>query len=143
MDTSIRICTFRVGSLWCGVGLEHVQEIAGYLPMTPIPLAPNVVCGLLNLRGQVVTAIDLRTRLDLPTRSDMELSYNLVVKRRAGIVSLVVDEVGDVIETSRNALGIPPPTLSQRVSRFVDAVLETEARLLLTLDIDTISSMEL
>ena len=141
--SSVQICTFRVGSLVCGILLQHVQEITGYHHMTPVPLAPDVVIGLINLRGQVVTVIDLRKRLALPARRDPRQSCNLVIRRSGGVVSLLIDEIGDVVQAEASALVEPPQTLSSRARRFVRAVLKTETELVLELDINTTTSLEL
>ena len=140
---SVQICSFQVGPLMCGIELQHIQEISGYQPMTPVPLASEVVIGLINLRGQVITVIDLRRRLSLPPRSDLELSCNLVVRCKSGVVSLLIDDIGDVLQVARSALQPPPQTLSMRARRYVESVLEVERELLLTLDIDTTTSLDL
>ncbi len=88
-----------------------MQEIIRYQEMTRVPLAPPVVCGLINLRGQIVTAIDLRRRLELSDRPADQLPVNVVVHTDDGAVSLLVDEIGDVLEVSEKLFEPPPETL--------------------------------
>ena len=90
-------CTFYLDGHYFGVDVLKVQEVIRYQEMTRVPLAPPVVRGLINLRGQIVTAIDLRRRLDLPDRPADQLPVNVVVQTDDGAVSLLVDEIGDVL----------------------------------------------
>ncbi|HEY9073267.1 MAG TPA: chemotaxis protein CheW, partial [Desulfobaccales bacterium] len=87
--------TFVVDHLLFGVEVEKVQEVIRYQEMTRVPLAPPVVKGLINLRGQIVTAIDLRRRLGLRERATADLPMNVVIRHDDGAVSLLVDEIGD------------------------------------------------
>src|ERR1700760_3596719 len=90
--------TFVVEDLFFGIDVLRVQEVLRYQQMTRIPLAPAVAGGLINLRGQIVTAIDMRCRLGLRPRSSEALPMNIVVRTEDGPVSLLVDEIGDVVE---------------------------------------------
>ena len=91
----------------------QVQEVIRYQAMTRVPLAPTVVSGLINLRGQIVTAIDLRRRLGLAGPADEGLHpMNVVVRTDDGAVSLLVDEIGDVVEVTDDAFEPPPETLA-------------------------------
>src|SRR5712691_1623782 len=98
MSMPRQLCTFMVGDLFFGVEVQQVQEVIRYLPMTRVPLAPRVVEGLINLRGQIVTAIDLRRRLELPERAEGQRPMNIVVRTAGGAVSLLVDDIGEVVE---------------------------------------------
>src|ERR1700746_2142964 len=98
MSKSHLLCTFILDGLYFGVDVLKVQEIIRYQEMTRVPLAPPVVRGLINLRGQIVTAIDLRRRLELTDRPADQLPINVVVHTDDGAVSLLVDEIGDVLE---------------------------------------------
>jgi chemotaxis signal transduction protein len=93
-----------------------VQEVIRYQPMTRVPLAPAALAGLINLRGQVITAVDLRRRLGFPDRAADELAMDVIVRTRDGLVSLLVDRIGDVVEV---AGGRPraPATLGARRPR--------------------------
>ena len=93
-----QFCTFSVNDLLLAIDVLEVQEVIRYQDMTRVPTAPPVVRGLINLRGQIVTAIDLRRRLGLPPAGDDQRPMNVVVRTDDGAVSLLVDEIGDVIE---------------------------------------------
>src|ERR1700743_3747788 len=98
-----QLCTFFLQGLFFGVEVEKVQEVIRYQEMTRIPLSPPVIAGLINLRGQIVTAIDLRHQLELLPRKSDELPMNVVIRRDDGPISLLVDEIGDVVEVDEQS----------------------------------------
>ena len=110
-----QFCTFYLEKLMFGVELEKVQEVIRYLEITEIPLAPRVVSGLMNLRGQIVTGIDLRRRLDLSDRPEDAQPMNVVIRTTDGAVSLLVDAIGDVVEVTEESFERPPETLQGNV----------------------------
>src|ERR1700720_824676 len=93
MQESEQLSTFFVADLFFGVDVLDVQEVLRFQQMTPVPQAPEVIEGLINLRGQIVTAIDMRRRLRLPPRGGDETPMNMVVRTGDGAVSLLVDEI--------------------------------------------------
>src|ERR1700722_6968228 len=97
-----QLCTFYVGKGYFGIPVEQVQEVVRPQPITPVPLAPRVVRGLINLRGQILTAIDLRSRLGLGDLSDKSKLMNVVVRTNDSPVSFLVDEIGEVIDVDEN-----------------------------------------
>lgn len=107
-----------------------MQEVIRHQTMTRVPLSPAAVAGLINLRGQIVTAIDLRRRLGLKDRPPGTLPMNVVVRAEEGAVSLLVDEIGDVVEVSENAFEAPPDTLHGEARRLVEGVYKLPERLL-------------
>src|ERR1700690_4052088 len=111
MAHNSQFCTFYLDKLLFGVELKGVQEVIRALAMTHVPLAPDVVGGLINLRGQIVTAVDLRRRLELEPRPAEMLPMNVVVRSEDGAVSLLVDEIGDVVEVDEESFEPPPETL--------------------------------
>lgn len=136
MSEELAFCTFDLDGLFFGVEVLNVQEVIRYQRMTTVPLAPPVVSGLINLRGQVVTAIDLRRRLGLADRPADMLPMNVVVRTDDGPVSLLVDEIGDVIDVDDNAFEPAPETLDGATRELVRGVYKLEGRLLLVLDVD-------
>jgi purine-binding chemotaxis protein CheW len=102
--------------------------------MTRVPLAPPVVRGLINLRGQIVTAIDLRRRLALSERSETERPMNVVVRSTGGAVSLLVDDIGDVIEAEESTFELPPDTLDSKARSMIRGVHKLRDRLMHVLD---------
>jgi purine-binding chemotaxis protein CheW len=130
MAQTHQFCTFYLDKLLFGVELEKVQEVIRYLEITQIPLAPRVVSGLMNLRGQIVTGIDLRRRLDLADRPDGTAPMNVVIRSADGAVSLLVDEIGDVVEVTEESFERPPETLQGRVREVILGVHKLEKQLL-------------
>ena len=129
-----QFCTFFLNGLYFGVEVTHVQEVLRHQPMTRVPLAPATVQGLINLRGQIRTAIDLRRRLELPARTGERLPMNVVVRTADGAVSLLVDEIGDVVEIQEDIFERPPETLRGVARDLVRGVYKLKERLLLVLD---------
>lgn len=129
-------CTFWVDGLYCGVAVEQVQEVLRYQQMTVVPRAPEAVRGLINLRGQIVTALDLRRRLGLGPRPDDALPMNVVVRSRGEVVSLLVDDIGDVIEVAGLEPEPAPATLPARVRDVVAGVIPMTGVILLVVDAD-------
>jgi purine-binding chemotaxis protein CheW len=127
-------CTFFVDGHYFGLDVLHVQEIIRSQQMTRVPLAPPVVRGLINLRGQIVTAIDLRRRLELNDRPADQLPVNVVVHTSDGAVSLLVDEIGDVLNVSETLFEPPPPTLTGPAQELIRGAYKLKDRLLLILD---------
>src|SRR5215475_5084964 len=110
--TSTQFSTFSVADLFFGIDVLNVQEVLRHQEMTRVPLAPGVIRGLINLRGQIVTAVDMRGRLNLPPLDSAENSMNVVVRTQEGAVSLVVDEIGDVLSVDEATFEPPPDNLS-------------------------------
>src|SRR5690606_35776100 len=104
-------CTFTLDGLLFGVEVATVQEVIRYQDMTEVPLARRVVRGLINLRGQIVTALDLRRRLDLSERPEGDHPMDIVVRTDDGAVSFLVDDIGDVVEVVAASFELPPETL--------------------------------
>ena len=129
-----QFCTFRVDALYLGVPVGYVQEVLRSLSMTEVPLAPPAVRGLINLRGQIVTAIDLRGRLGLSSRANDADAMHVVMRTDDGAVSYMVDEIDDVIELDPSTFERVPETLSPEARALTKGVFKLHDRLLLVLD---------
>lgn len=138
----MQFSTFFLGGLYFGVEVLKVQEVIRYQPMTRVPLAPREVEGLINLRGQIVTALDLRTRLGLAPRPAGALPMNVVVRAGDGAVSLLVDEIGDVVDAADDTFENAPDTIAGRESGLIGGVYKLNERLLLVLDVERAVSSE-
>ncbi len=134
MSDVTQYCTFRVERLTLGIDVHLVQEVMRPLEGTRVPLAPSAVVGLINLRGQIVTAVDLRRRLHLPDRAADEPSMNIVMRTNEEAISLVVDEIGDVIEVSRDTFERVPDSLQGEARQLIRGVHKLNDQLLLVLD---------
>ena len=133
-----QLCTFFVDNIFLGIEVEKVQEIIRYQEMTRVPLAPSVVGGLINLRGQIVTAIDLRRRLDLSDRPIEQLPLNVIVRTGDETASLLVDDIGDVLEVDRDDFETPPDTFTSKVRPLIRGAYKLQGQLLLFLDVDKV-----
>ena len=137
-----QLCTFHVDSLYLGVDVMEVQEVIRYQEMTAVPLAPEVVRGLINLRGQIVTALDLRRMLALAPLEG-ELPTNVVIRDGADeAVSLLVDQIGDVVDTDEADFEPVPPTLSGPARELVLGAYKLPHALLLVLDTQRVQSTQ-
>ena len=132
--SSGQFSTFAVASFFFGIDVLRVQEVLRYQQMTKVPQAPEVVEGLINLRGQIVTAIDMRRRLKLPPRPAGELPMNIVVRTSEGAASLLVDEIGDVLLMDECDYEQPPDNLDAAARDFIRGVYKLKDRLLFVLD---------
>lgn len=127
-------CTFEVDSLFLGIDVLHVQEVMKSRDLAPVPLAHGAVQGLLNLRGQIVTAIDLRRRLELPPRLENRRPMLVVARTDAGAVAFLVDAIGDVIDVAEDTFEPPPDTIRTTVRDLITGVHKLPKRLLHVLD---------
>jgi purine-binding chemotaxis protein CheW len=134
MAQSAQYCTFYLDKLLFGVELKNVQEVIRSLDVTQVPLAPRVVSGLINLRGQIVTAVDLRRRLELDARPLENMPMNVVVRSDDGAVSFLVDEIGDVVEVDESTFEPPPEMLRASVRGMILGVHKLNDRLMHVLD---------
>ena len=127
-------CTFRVDSLLLGVDVQQVQEVIRYQAMTRVQLAGRAISGLINLRVQIVTAIDLREQLALPRRKPGCMPMNVVIRDGEEAVSLLVDEIGDVIEIDADSFENPPATVRGPARSLVTGAYKLSDGLLLVLN---------
>jgi purine-binding chemotaxis protein CheW len=134
MSESHQYCTFYLGDQCFGLDVLKVQEIIRWQPLTTVPLAHPVVRGLINLRGQIVTAIDLRERLEMPSRNEDLEPVNVVVQTDDGAVSLLVDEIGDVLEMNEAQFERPPETLKGASRDLIQGAYKLPDRLVVILD---------
>ncbi|MFN9718714.1 MAG: chemotaxis protein CheW [Planctomycetota bacterium] len=138
MSADHQYCTFFLAGDYFGLNVLQVQEIVREQPMTCVPLASPVIAGLMNLRGQIVTAMDLRRRLGFPDRDTGEESVNVVVQTRDGAVSLIVDEIGDVLSLSHELFEPPPETMRGSDRELILGAYKLPERLLVILSLERI-----
>jgi purine-binding chemotaxis protein CheW len=133
-QTSGQLSTFFVAGMFFGVDVLDVQEVLRSQQMTPVPQSPDVIRGLINLRGQIVTAIDMRRRLGLQQPAEYQTPMNMVVRTSEGVVSLLVDEIGDVLDVDAAAYERPPGNLDPAARELIRGVYKLKDRVLLVLD---------
>ena len=138
----VQLCTFTLDGLWFGIAVDRVQEVVRQLGLTRVPLASPVVRGLMNLRGQIVTVIDLRRRLEFPDRASGSLPMNVVIRAEDDLISLQVDQIGDVVVVETDTRDDPPPTLKGAARQLIRGAYQLPNRLLLDLDLDRALALE-
>jgi purine-binding chemotaxis protein CheW len=137
-----QFCTFYLENVLFGVELLKVQEVIQQLELTEVPLAPFVVRGLMNLRGQIVIAVDLRRQLELPERPPDKLPMNIVVRDGEDAISLLVDDIGDVVEVEDESFEPPPETLQGKVRAVILGVHKLDKQLMHVLDTERACVMD-
>jgi purine-binding chemotaxis protein CheW len=125
--------TLTVAGQWCAVPVLAVRDVLGPHAITRIPLARGEVAGSLNLRGRIVTALDLRLRLGLPPREAQAMS--VVVEQGGELYALLVDQVGEVMPLPAAGFAPHPPTLDPLWREVSDGVHRQEDRLVILLDV--------
>lgn len=136
MPAQEQYTTFRLAGQILGVPVSRVQEVLRRQKMTCVPLASPEVSGLINLRGQIVTAIDLRRRLSLPERQADVPVMNVIIRTDAGPVSLLVDEIGDVIDVGSETFEGLPDTASAETRALISGVHKLPGGLLMILNVE-------
>lgn len=135
-------CTFVVDGLLVGVDVRRVEEVLNFQKLSRVPLAAPVISGVLNLRGRIVTAFDLRRCLELSERAPGVLPLNVVVRSQDRTASLLVDKVGDVIEVSDDMYERPPETLRGAARELILGAYKLAGGLLLVLDADKLVHLQ-
>lgn len=142
MENDNQYCTFRLNGHFFGVSVRVVQEVIRSQDLTRVPLAETMVKGLINLRGQIVTALDLRCCLNMPEREPGSRPMNIVVRTGDGAISCLVDEIGDVVEVSDEYFEAPPDTLTGVAKDLITGCFKLEGQLLLILDVERALGVE-
>jgi purine-binding chemotaxis protein CheW len=140
MTATRRFSTFTVSGRLYGMDVMKVQEITKTLPMTKVPLAPDYVYGLINLRGQISTAVGLRELFGIKGETPLE-QMNVVCKIQDVLISFLVDQIGDVVDLDETAFEEPPDTISESMSRFLDGVYKMPGQLLSVISVDKIGDV--
>ena len=141
VEPSSQYVTFCIDDLYFGIDVLEVQEVLRDQPVTRVPLAPAAIAGLINLRGQIVTAVDMRRRFKLPPRIEGMMPLNAVIRTAEGPVSLMVDEIGDVVEVEAGDFETTPDNVNPTTRELMRGVYKLKDRLLLILD--TAKAMDL
>ena len=133
-----QLVTFTLADRLCGIPVDRVQEVLPGRARTRVPLAPDDVGGLVNLRGQVVLSVDLRRRLGMPADDGDQMMVVVFVGDET--VSLLVDSIGDVLEVDAEQFEAPPQTLPEELQAVIRGAYKLSDRLLLALDVDAAAS---
>ncbi|HEY6038695.1 MAG TPA: chemotaxis protein CheW [Kofleriaceae bacterium] len=133
-----QLCSFELAGMTFGVAAVEVQEILRAQPITRVPLADPATAGLMNLRGQIVTTIDLRARLGLPLRDPDECHLNVVIRSSEGVFSLLVDAIGDVVSLDRAGFELVPENVPAHFRDLIAGAYKLPDRLLFVLVVDRV-----
>ena len=142
MEQPRQYCTFMLDGYYFGVDATAVREVLVDQEVTHVPLAPPVVPGVINLRGDIVTTVDLRRQLELPPRDEGAKSAHVVVSVDSEAVSFLVDQVGEVIAASADSFEPPPDNLRGVARDLILGSHTLESQLLLVLDIAKAAAFE-
>lgn len=137
----MQFATFCVGDQLMGVDIRRIQEINRNVEMTPVPHAPEFVRGVINLRGDVATVIDLRTILGLTPAEFTSKTRNVIIETDGEPVGLLVDRVADVITAQTADIEPPPANVGGMDGRFFRGVYKLETELLVLVDVDAVLSV--
>ncbi len=133
-----RLTSFHLGRHWCGIPLESVQEAVVAGAVTPVPLAPPAVVGLVNLRGRVLTVVDLARVLRLEAGRPTGGGMLVVLDGAWQDVALLVDRMDDVVTVEAASLEPPPETLEEEIRGLITGAFERPEGIVLFLDLDRI-----
>jgi len=134
-DGYLDLVTFYIGDACCGIDILQVQEINRLVEVTCVPLAPEYVKGIINLRGQITTVIDLGKRLGLPSEQKMKFRKNIIVCCENEFIGLLVDSIDDVVSAERDHMEKPPLNMNALQGQYVEAILKTEKQLISILNL--------
>lgn len=135
-NSEIELTGFYVGGLLVGVNIMQIQEINRNLELTSVPHAPDFVRGVVNLRGEVVTVVDLRKILGMEPAEITEKSRNVIVTSKDEQIGLLVDRIADVVTVPVAQIAPPPPNVNGVDGSFFKGVYKMESELLIILDIE-------
>jgi purine-binding chemotaxis protein CheW len=138
----LELATFYVGDLLVGADIRQVEEINRQMDFTPLPHVPPFVLGVLNLRGSVVTVVDLSTILGVKHASQSQRSHNVIIRFEGERIGLAVDRIADVVRTTSDALDELPANFDSMDTRFLQGVYAMEDELLLVLNVQEALSLQ-
>ncbi len=141
-DNLIELSTFLVGDALCGMDILTIQEINKLIEMTTVPQAPNYVLGILNLRGQIITSIDLGKKLGLGETDMTQDPRNIIVNSRGEHIGLMVRKISDVVTANKDKFEPPPSNMGGIQGEFFTGVYKTEDKLIGILDVNKVLKME-
>lgn len=137
MAASEKYATFYLAGIYFGIPAIAVQEVLGYQPVIPVPLAPAALPGIINLRGQILPVLDLRERLQLSSSEarSLEETRMAVVRTQDGLLTLLIDRVGEILDVDSECFEPPAETLKRGVREVTSHMCKLDGQLLLVLDL--------
>jgi purine-binding chemotaxis protein CheW len=136
MERSGQLCGFKVGTGFYAISVLDVQEVIKPQLVTKVPSSPIYIQGLINLRGQIVTAISLKSLFGLENSNEKNENYmNIIVRSGESLYALVVDEILDVIDVDEKTFEATPDTIDEKVRMLISGVYKLDTNLLMLLDL--------
>lgn len=135
---TVELASFYVGEALCGMDILKVQEINKLIEMTRVPQAPEYVLGILNLRGEIVTIIDLGKKLGLKSTELSDKTRNIIVNSNEEHIGLMVEQISDVFQAEREKIEAPPANIGGVQGKYFTGVFKTEDRLIGILDVEKV-----
>ena len=139
---TVELASFFVGEALCGMDILKVQEINKLIEMTRVPQAPEYVLGILNLRGEIVTIIDLGKKLGLKSTEISDKTRNIIVNSKGEHIGLMVEKISDVVQANFEKIEAPPANIGGVQGKYFTGVLKTKDRLIGILDVGKVLEEE-
>ena len=139
---TVELATFYVGEALCGMDILKVQEINKLIEMTRVPQAPEYVLGILNLRGEIITIVDLGKKLSLKSTEMSDKTRNIIVNSNGEHIGLMVEQISDVIQAEWGKVEAPPANIGGVQGKYFTGVFKTKDRLIGILDVDKVLEEE-
>lgn len=139
---SLQCVTFTLEEETYGINVMQVQEVLREVEVAPVPGAPNYVLGIINLRGNVVSVIDARTRFGLPTQESNDKTRIIVIETKQQIVGILVDSVAEVVDVNQKEIDTAPNVGNAETSKYIDGVVSRGENLLILVDLNKLLSEE-
>ena len=139
---TVELASFYVGEALCGMDILKVQEINKLIEMTRVPQAPEYVLGILNLRGEIVTIIDLGKKLGLKSTELNHKTRNIIVNSNGEHIGLMVEQISDVIQVEWEKVEPPPANIGDVQGKYFTGVFKTADRLIGILDVEKVLEEE-
>ncbi len=136
--TNMELATFYVGGALCGINILNIQEINKHFEITEVPQSSDFVVGILNLRGKIVTIIDLGKKLELSETNKEKDRRNIIVNSNDEHIGLLVDSISDVVNSDEDQVESSPSNLNGIKGKYFSGVLKTEEALIGILDLDEV-----
>ncbi|MCK5071047.1 MAG: chemotaxis protein CheW [Desulfocapsa sp.] len=136
------MATFLVGDALCGMDILKIQEINKLIDMTSVPQAPDYVLGILNLRGQIITSIDLSKKLGLGETNLSKDPRNIIVNSKGEHIGLLVKRISDVVQANTDKFESPPSNMGGIQGEYFTGVYKTTDKLIGILDVEKVLRIE-
>ncbi|RUO29919.1 chemotaxis protein CheW [Aliidiomarina sedimenti] len=141
-DQILQWVTFRLEEETYGINVMQVQEVLRYSEIAPVPGAPDYVLGIINLRGNVVTVIDTRTRFGLPTHEVTENSRVVIIEAEQQVIGILVDSVAEVVYLRTSEIDSAPNVGTEESAKFIQGVSNRDGELLILVDLNKLLTDE-